>query len=201
MSKPMKSTAFTMTCALVLVAVFSALILSSVYQLTKEPIQKAKNLRELEAIRDVVYGDFANNPSEERHQISLAHGREKVDLFPARDENGKITSVAIKTYSKNGFGGKIEMMLGLTVDGTINKYKIIDQKETPGLGTKITESRFSDQFHGMNPGKQVFKVKQDGGEIDAVTAATISSRAVVDAIKRGYKALNKLSKGNKHEQN
>ena len=199
MSKPIKSTAFTMTFALVSVAVFSALILGGVYQLTLEPIKKAKSNQELQAIRDVVYGDFANNPYEERYQIAVSHGKGKVDLFPARDENGKITSVAIKTYSKNGFGGKIEMMLGLMVDGTINKYKIIEHKETPGLGSKITESRFSDQFHGMNPGKKGFKVKQDGGDIDAVTAATISSRAVVDAIRRGYKALNKLSTGKTHE--
>ena len=196
MSKPIKSTAFSMAFVLVCVSAFSALVLGSVYQLTLEPIKQAKSNRELEAIRDVVYGDFSNNPYEERHEISVSHGKGKVDLFPARDENGKITSVAIKTYSKNGFGGRIEMMLGLMVDGTINKYKIIEQKETPGLGTKITESRFSDQFHGMNPGKMVFKVKQDGGEIDAITAATISSRAVVDAIQRGYDALNKLSTGN-----
>ncbi len=195
MTKPIKSSAFNMALVLVSVAVFSALIIGSVYQLTLKPIKQAKSNRELEAIREVVYGDFSNNPYEERHEISVSHGKGKVVLFPARDENGKITSVAIKTYSKNGFGGRIEMMLGLLVDGTINKYKIIEQKETPGLGTKITESRFSDQFHGMNPGKQVFKVKQDGGDIDAVTAATISSRAVVDAINRGYKALNKLSMG------
>ena len=195
MTKPIKSSAFNMALVLVSVAVFSALIIGSVYQLTLKPIKQAKSNRELEAIREVVYGDFSNNPYEERHEISVSHGKGKVVLFPARDANGKITSVAIKTYSKNGFGGRIEMMLGLLVDGTINKYKIIEQKETPGLGTKITESRFSDQFHGMNPGKQVFKVKQDGGDIDAVTAATISSRAVVDAINRGYKALNKLSMG------
>lgn len=200
MSKPIKSTAFTMTFVLVCVAVFSALVISGVYQLTLGPIKKAKNDSELEAIREVVYGDFANNPYEERHEIAVSHGKGKVDLFPARDENGKITSVAIKTYSKNGFGGRIEMMLGLMVDGTINKYKIIEHKETPGLGSKITESRFSDQFHGMNPGRKGFKVKQDGGDVDAITAATISSRAVVDAIRRGYNALNKLSKGNQHEQ-
>ena len=199
MTKPIKSSAFNMALVLVSVAVFSALIIGSVYQLTLKPIKQAKSNRELEAIREVVYGDFSNNPYEERHEISVSHGKGKVVLFPARDENGKITSVAIKTYSKNGFGGRIEMMLGLLVDGTINKYKIIEQKETPGLGTKITESRFSDQFHGMNPGKQVFKVKQDGGDIDAVTAATISSRAVLKAIERAYDAFRTFNSGSNNE--
>lgn len=200
MTKQLKSSAFNMVVVLVSVAVFSALVLSCVYQLTLKPIKQAQNARELNAIKEVIYGDFANNPFEEGHQIVTDHGKGKVDLYPARDENGKIIGVAVKTYSNNGFGGRIELMLGLMVDGTINKYKVIKHKETPGLGSKITESKFSDQFHGKNPGKKkIFKVKQDGGELDAVTAATISSRAVVDAIKRGYKALNKLSTGNKNE--
>ena len=90
MTKQIKSTAFTMALVLVSVAVFSALVLGSVYQLTLEPIKQAKSNRELEAIREVVYGDFTNNPYEERHQISVSRGKGKVDLFPARDENGKI---------------------------------------------------------------------------------------------------------------
>lgn len=195
-TQPLKSTLSNMIIVLVLVAGLSALILGAIYNITKEPIQKAKDNREFNAIKDVVYGKFANNPYEERHIIPTADGKGKVELFPARNENGNITSIAIKTYSNNGFGGKIELMVGYFVDGTINKYKVIDYKETPGLGTKVSEPKFSNQFNGINPGKHVFKVKQDGGDIDAVTAATISSRAVIDAIQRGFDAFNKLSTGN-----
>lgn len=194
--KKVKSSLSNMIFVLSLVAGLSALILGSAYKMTEEPIKKAKDNRELEAIKEVVYGDFANNPFKERTTISTADNKGKLELFPARDENGNIISVAIKTFSNNGFGGKIELMVGYFVDGTINKYKVIDHKETPGLGTKVSEQKFSEQFHGINPGKHVFKVKQDGGNIDAVTAATISSRAVVDAIQRGYDAFNKLSAGN-----
>lgn len=194
--QPIKSSLSNMIIVLVLVAGLSALILGAVYKLTEGPIQKAKDNRELEAIKEVVYGDFSNNPFAERHLIPTADGKGKVELFPARNADGNITSVAIKTYSNNGFGGKIELMVGYFVDGTVNKYKVIDYKETPGLGTKVSEPKFSDQFSGINPGKHVFKVKQDGGDIDAVTAATISSRAVIDAIQRGYDAFNKLSTGN-----
>lgn len=195
-TQPLKSTLSNMIIVLVLVAGLSALILGAIYNITKEPIQKAKDNREFNAIKDVVYGKFANNPYEERHIIPTADGKGKVELFPARNEDGNITSIAIKTYSNNGFGGKIELMVGYFVDGTINKYKVIDYKETPGLGTKVSEPKFSNQFNGINPGKHVFKVKQDGGDIDAVTAATISSRAVIDAIQRGFDAFNKLSTGN-----
>lgn len=190
-----KSSLSTMTIVLSLVAGLSALILGSVYNLTKAPIQQAKNNRELEAIKEVIAGEFTNNPFEERHTISTIDKKGKLELYPARDTNGHISSVAIKTFSNNGFGGKIELMVGYFIDGTINKYKVIEHKETPGLGTKISEPKFSEQFNGINPGRHIFKVKQDGGDIDAVTAATISSRAVVDAIQRGYDALNKLSMG------
>ena len=93
----------------------------------------------------------------------------------------------------SGFSGRIELIVGFLLDGTINGYKIIDQKETPGLGTKVSENKFSEQFKGMNPGSGSFKVRQDGGEIDAVTSATISSRAVIDAIKRGYDNYTRFS--------
>ncbi len=180
-------------------SICSALLLGMVYELTKEPIKKAKENKELEAIKEVVYQEFYNNPYAEKHKIFLGRKKGYVDLFPARDKNGKITSVAIKTYSNNGFGGRIELMVGFLVDGTINKYKVIEQKETPGLGTKITEKKFSHQFQGMHPERQIFKVKQDGGDVDAITAATISSRAVIDAIERGYKAYKKLSTGKSDE--
>ena len=78
-------------------------------------------------------------------------------------------------------------------DQTISGYKVISSKETPGLGSKVSDSKFSEQFIGIRPKKKTFKVKQDGGEIDAVTAATISSRAVIDAIQKAYDAYNKLS--------
>lgn len=195
-TQPLKSTLSNMIIVLVLVAGLSALILGVIYNITKKPIQKAKDNREVAAIKEVVYGEFNNNPYKERHIIPTADGKGKVELFPARNSEGNITSVAIKTYSNNGFGGKIELMVGYFVDGTINKYKIIDYKETPGLGTKVSEPKFSSQFNGINPGKHIFKVKQDGGNIDAVTAATISSRAVIDAIQRGFDAFNKLSTGN-----
>lgn len=199
--QPLSSTLPHMISVLVIVAGLSALILGYVYELTKTPINKAKDQKKLEAISEVVYGDFDNNPFEEKHIISTADGKGKVELYPAR-KDGVITSVAIKTYTNNAFGGKMELMVGFFVDGTINKYKVIEQKETPGLGTKVLEEKFSSQFSGINPGRHVFKVKQDGGDIDAVTAATISSRAVIDAIQRAFDAFNRLnssSAGSRHE--
>ncbi len=67
----------------------------------------------------------------------------------------------------------------------------LDHKETPGLGTKMTEPEFKEQFTGKNPAEFTLKVKKDGGPVDAITAATISSRAFCDAVQRAYNTLQK----------
>jgi electron transport complex protein RnfG len=91
-----------------------------------------------------------------------------------------------------GFGGHIELMAGFLPDGTIYNSLVIQHKETPGLGTRMTEPKFHDQVNGKNPADFQLKVKKDGGQVDAITAATISSRAYCDAIQRAYNALQKI---------
>jgi electron transport complex protein RnfG len=85
-------------------------------------------------------------------------------------------------------------MVGLAPDGTVINTMILEHRETPGLGTKMAEPRFKDQFVGKNPGSGKMKVKKDGGDVDAITAATISSRAFCDAIVRAYDAWQKGEK-------
>lgn len=193
-SKTLKSSLPNMVLILVLVAGLSALILGFVYEKTKEPIQNSKDNRELEAITEIVPAGFDNNPFAEKTIITTSDNKSRLEMYPVRT-NGVITALAIKSYSNKAFGGKIEIIVGITLDGKLSGYKVIDHKETPGLGTKVMEDKFSHQFTGMNPDKIDFRVKQDGGDIDAVTAATISSRAVVDAIQRAYDAYNKFSAG------
>ena len=193
-TKPVSSTLPHMVIAMLIVACGAALILGYVYQITQEPIQKAKNEQELQAISEVIYNDFDNDPFAERTIITTPNNKYRLRLYPAR-KNGVINSVAVKSFSNKGFGGRMDVIVGFFLDGTISGFKVIDHKETPGLGTKVNEKRFQEQFSGLNPGKHILKVKQDGGEIDAVTAATISSRAVIDAIQKAYDAYNKFSTG------
>ena len=100
---------------------------------------------------------------------------------------------AIETYTDKGFSGRFSLMVGFTPDGAISNIEVLEHKETPGLGTKIALPAFKDQFKGLKisdlPGEQL-KVKKDGGTVDAITAATISSRAFCDAVNRAY-ILNK----------
>ena len=177
------------------VACGSSSILAIVYHITQAPIQATADANELKAISDVFGGEFDNNPFLEKTIITGLNQKDQFVLYPIRRQ-GNITGVAIKTYSNKGFGGKLELIVGFTIDGRISSYKVISSHETPGLGSKISGMRFLEQFKGIYPGASDFKVKQDGGNIDAVTAATISSRAVIEAIKKAYEAYHKFNMGN-----
>lgn len=183
-----------MLATLTIIAVLSAFVLASVYKLTEKPIQEAKDQRELEAISQVVEA-FDNNPFAEKMIITTPDKKHRLELFPAR-KNGSINSFAIKTYSNSGFGGRMELIAGFYIDGSIKSFKIIEHHETPGLGSKADEPKFKNQFDGFNPNKHKFKVRQDGGDIDGITAATITSRAVIDAIQRAVDAYNNFNAGN-----
>ena len=189
----MKSNIFSMIAALLIVSICSAISIGYVYQKTFEPIAAAKKAKIMSAIKEMV-GPFDNNPFEERTAIS---GNE-VELYPAR-ENGTITSVAVKSFSNQGFGGKIELILGILMDGTISGNKVTQQNETPGLGSKVTEEKFTSQFIGLNTHSDKFSLSKEGGEIDAVTGATISSRAVIDAVQKAVSAYNNFAGAISHD--
>ena len=80
-----------------------------------------------------------------------------------------------------GYGGTITILVGLENETTIKGIAVVSHSETPGLGARITESSFVDEFAGLNISEAA--VKRDGGQIDALTGATISSRAVADAVR------------------
>jgi electron transport complex protein RnfG len=192
--KPVKSNLFNMIMAMAVVSICSAASIGYVYQKTKEPIEKSKTMKISSAVTEML-GNFDNKPFEERVTLSS----NDLELYPAK-ENGVTTSVAIKSYSNNGFGGKIELIIGLLMDGTITGYKVIQQNETPGLCTKISENKFSKQFVGLNTHSNSFELSKNGGEIDALTGATISSNAVVDAVKKAVTAFNNFAEGTKNDK-
>ena len=182
---------------LVAIASISAFSLGFVHNKTFLAIQKAKDNQELKAISEVV-GDFDNDPFAEKMTIFTKDKKHKLTMYPAR-KGGKLTSLAIKSYTNTGFGGKIEIMTGINVSGSIKSFKVISSNETPGLGSKVDEPKFKDQLKDFYPQRQILKVKQDGGDIDAVTAATISSRAVLRAIERAFDAFSNFNSGGDNE--
>jgi electron transport complex protein RnfG len=115
---------------------------------------------------------------------------DSLEIFPAMNGD-TLVGYAVNTYTQKGFSGYISLIAGFKPDGTIINIAVLEQKETPGLGTKMGDPGFKDQFKGKNPAEFQLKVKKDGGPVDAITAATISSRAFCDAVLRAYNTLEK----------
>ncbi len=170
-----------MILSLVLISMVMSAALSYVYLKTKGPIEVAEQQKELNAIKQVL-PEFDNDPNTAKTE------QDGVIVYRLSKQNQPV-GYAIKTYTEKGFGGHVELMAGFLPDGSINSVTVLTHKETPGLGTKMSDPKFSDQFLGKNPDDFVLKVKKDGGQVDAITAATVSSRAYCDALQRAYTAL------------
>ena len=183
-----ESTFRNMALSLTLISLVSSALLGFVYEFTKEPIALSNLNKKLNAIKQVV-PEFSNNPNDEMFRLATAEG-DSLEIYPAKKDD-VIVGYAVNTFTSKGFSGNISLMAGFKPDGTIINISVLEQKETPGLGTKMTEPGFKDQFNGKNPVEFQLKVKKDGGPVDAITAATISSRAFCDAVQRAYNTLQK----------
>ena len=190
----MESTLRNMVLSLTLISLGASAALGFVYEMTKEPIATALLNKKIEAIKQVV-PEFTNNPNDEMFMLPTGEG-DSLEVYPAKNGD-QVVGYAIKSYTNNGFSGYIGFMVGFTPDGAIYNVNVLEQKETPGLGTKMVpdgtpeKPEFKDQFKGKNPAEYQLKVKKDGGPVDAITAATISSRAFCDGVQRAYNAFEK----------
>ena len=117
----------------------------------------------------------------------LGHRQEQT-IYVGKLEN-KTTVIAIPVTARNGYSGDINILVGIKANGQVTNVKILEQHETPGLGDLIEahKSNWIKQFPNQSfssINKDMWQVKRDGGKFDQITAATISSRAVTDAIKK-----------------
>ena len=191
-----ESTLKNMLIALMVITIVSGGVLGFVYGLTKPAIDQVEISKNLKAINEVLKSNVEIVKTETKDIDDLTYNL-------AYDAEGNFIGAAIKTYSKNGFGGKIELMVGMLANGIINKVSVLSQAETPGLGANMVNDKFKGQFDGKDPKTFTLKVKKDGGDVDAITAATISSRAVSEAIKKaadGFEAnKDQFMKGGNNE--
>jgi len=192
-----KSSFLSILTTLTVVTLVAAVSLGYVFQWTKEPIAQAQLAKQLKAIEAVMPG-YDNNPLAEMYKLPTPDGTDSLEFFPTR-KNGELIGVAVKTSSSKGYSGKIWLMVGFNMKGDIQNISVIDHHETPGLGSKMSTPAFLNQFLGKNPGQQKLKVKKDGGDVDGITGATISSRAFSNAVQLAYDTFQKsLDHGNAH---
>ncbi|WP_117879996.1 RnfABCDGE type electron transport complex subunit G [Aureibaculum luteum] len=179
-----ESTFINMVVSLLLITLVSGLSLGFINDLTIEPIAKAKLDRKINAIK-LVLPEFNNNPVEDLVVVKSEFAKDSVEIYPAF-KNEEFVGAAVIGSSEKGFSGLVKIMVGFTPDGTIQNIVVLEQKETPGLGTKMKDEKFLKQFRGINPSKFNLKVTKDGGEVDALTGATITSRAFGESVKMAY---------------
>ncbi|PID87939.1 MAG: hypothetical protein CSB06_02420 [Bacteroidia bacterium] len=193
-----------MVLVLFIVSAVASGILALVYNATKQTIDIAKRAKEQKAIAKVVppFDEISDT-------LFLPVGKKDTLICYQTSKAGKVNGYAIKSFTKKGYSGTFWIMLGFTPDGKINNTVVLEHTETPGLGDKMQKSKsnWSEQFTGLNLAEMkdrdkdgiLVEVKKDGGDIDAISAATISSRAFCDATERAYKGFKTIG-GNSEAQ-
>ena len=184
-----KSSFKNMTICLLAICLVCSGLLAGVYALTKEPIDNAAKAKNEAAIKEVLPEEVAK--IDEEKSIELDGVKYTYNL--AYDEAGNTVGCAVNV-APVGFGGPIVIKVGFKVDAQTGKNlvwntKVLSHAETPGLGAKCSESAFADQFKGLDPTVKTLEVTKDGGDIDAITASTITSRAFTDGVATAVNVL------------
>ena len=194
-----------MTLVLTGISLFVAAALASIYAITKDPIAASKAAKQQNALKEVLPSFDRLETPESIHVAGIG----TFSVYRAFDSHNNWVGAAVESFSKNGFSGEIRVMVGFDTEGNIVNYSVLGQKETPGLGTKIVDwfkpaakhekslieklfgfevkaDERKSSIIGKNPARDKLTVSKDGGDIDAITASTISSRAFLEAIREAY---------------
>ena len=145
---------------------------------------------------NMIDNDLVGEAIEIFEPIQLGH-RVAQKIFVGK-QAGQVTAYAIPVTAQNGYSGDIDLLVGVKANGQITAVEIIAHKETPGLGDLIEsrKSKWLEQFQQkslINPSIDDWAVKKDQGEFDQITAATITPRAVVGAVKKALLYQQKLT--------
>ena len=183
-----KSSFKNMTLCLLAICLVCSALLAGVYALTKAPIDAAQAAKNEAAIKEVL--PAAAVAVEEERTVEFEGQSYTYNL--AYDEAGNTVGCAVNV-APVGFGGPIAIKVGFDVNGVIWNTKVLSQAETPGLGAKCVEPSFADQFKGFDPSAKKLAVKKDGGDVDAITASTITSRAYSEGLALAVKVFNAIA--------
>lgn len=171
------------------IALVAGLALTGVYALTKGPIELSQKQKKEKALSDVLPG-FDGTIVD----TVVSFEGDDILVHKAVDKNGKLFGAGVETFTMKAFSGRFDLMVGFDNEGVILNTEVIKASETPGLGDKINKNKsdFAKQFNNNDPAEYKLQVTKDGGDVDAITAATISSRAYCDAVQRAYNVFMKV---------
>lgn len=191
----MESTLKNMVAVLFGITLVASASVGVVNMITVEPIAQSKQAATTAALTEVL------PPFDETTSEELTIDEMPITVYTAT-KGGVVAGYAVQSMSKLGFGGAVRMMVGFDPDGRVVNINVLEQTETPGLGTKMCDE--GNPLLGSVKGQRLedkqlvdgkLAVRKDGGDVDALTAATISSRAYVDAVNRAWMAYKSVATG------
>ena len=191
----MESTLKNMVAVLFGITLVASAGVGVVNMITVEPIAQSKQAATTAALTEVL------PPFDETTSEELTIDEMPITVYTAT-KGGVVAGYAVQSMSKLGFGGAVRMMVGFDPDGRVVNINVLEQTETPGLGTKMCDE--GNPLLGSVKGQRLedkqlvddkLAVRKDGGDVDALTAATISSRAYVDAVNRAWMAYKSVATG------
>lgn len=178
------------TIILTIITLVSGVALGAVYEITKAPIANAQEEAKQEAYKQVFedadsFDDLEVDAKEAAEAVKAAGVDDGAEINEAVEakQGGETIGYVITATDPNGYGGGIQVSVGIQNDGTVNGIAILSINETAGLGMKASEPEFYEQYSGKQTDH--FYVSKDGGEgeqIDAISGATITTRAVTGAV-------------------
>lgn len=190
-NKKQQSTIIKDAVMLFIITIIAGALLGFFNQLTKEPIAAANKKAKDEAYQLVM--EQAESFEEdsaltEKMKAATPEGTVFSEVMVAEDGNKTPVGYVMSVIAKEGYGGDISLTLGVDMSGTITAIEVISQSETAGLGANCTKDDFKSRFAGVKS-DETLKVTKDGGTIDAMSGATITSRAVTKAVDAGYRFI------------
>ena len=179
-----ESTFLNMTITLFAITIIAGVSLGFINDITEQPIKDAKIAKKTNALK-LVLPDFNNKIVESVKLVNHELAKDSIEIYPGFQDE-KHVGTAIIGSSEKGYSGLVKIMVGFEPNGTIKNIVVLEQKETPGLGTKMKDDKFLRQFRGKNPVEFDVKPTKDGGDVDALTGATITTRAFGEATQMAY---------------
>lgn len=184
----MKSTIKNMVLSLTIITASMGAVLAYVHDLTEEQILMTELKAKTDALA-LVLPPFDNDVISTAEDVTVDGDTRPVTVYTATQGDKEIGH-AVESWTMDGFSGEIRVMVGFDTSGTVTGYQVLQHAETPGLGAKA-----NDWFRDETGARSIIgtdkplKVSQDGGTVDGITAATITSRAFLDAVNRARKGI------------
>ena len=188
-----KNTILKDALILIVITLIAGGLLGLVYEVTKKPIANQQEKAKQEAYKAVFEdADLAEALKEQGFEAQKIN-----EIMEAKDASGETLGYAVNVTTSEGYGGDITFSMGVQLDGTLNGISILSISETAGLGMNATKDEFKNQFSDKNA--EAFEVTKAGAsdenEINAISGATITSKAVTGGVNAGICAFNYVKEG------